>query len=46
MIKKNESSSKHLQKEKICTVFKKTIFYFNAYFVFYIFWLKNGIFNI
>ena len=44
MIKKNLFSSKYLMKEKNSyTVFKQTIFYFNAYFVLHIFWLKDGI---
>ena len=38
------SSSKYLNEEKNSqTVFRQTIFYFNAYFVSHIFWLKNGI---
>ena len=45
MIKKNLSSSKYLKKEKnLLTVFKQTIFYFKAYFVSHIFWLKNVVF--
>ena len=44
--KKNLFSSEYLKKEKnSLTVFKQTIFYFNAYFVSHIFWLKNGIFD-
>ena len=45
MDKKNESPSKYLKKEKIRTVSKQTIFYFNVYFVSHIFWLRNGIFD-
>ena len=33
------------KRKKIVTVFKQTIFYFNAYFVSHIFWLENGIFD-